>query len=167
MAYDPATVAAVRQRYLSGDTPEKIAAALGIPLATINRWRKAARDKNDDWDKLKSAYAIKDGDLEGISRDILLMGMAEHRAMAEEIRNSTLPIAEKVTLYNKMSDGYNKFTASSRRVLPETLRLATGLEVLDELAKYISQHKPALLADFVGILEPFGKRLPGLLEAAK
>jgi transposase-like protein len=168
MAYDDATMSAVRARYLSGEPIEKISIETGVAEGTITRWKKNARNQGDDWDRLKTAYCIKNGEPEDISKEILRLALLEFQITLEQLHSAEISPLDKAGILAKLADAHNKLVSSSRRVLPETLRLTTALEVIDHLAEYVAKHKPELLNAFVAMLEPFGKRLPELLaESAK
>ena len=55
-----------------------------------------------------------------------------------------------------MADAFNKTVAASRRVLPETNKLAVALGVIEDFAGYVQKQKTELLPAFVELLEGFG-----------
>ncbi|MDR3353183.1 MAG: DUF1804 family protein, partial [Zoogloeaceae bacterium] len=66
---------------------------------------------------------------------------------------------DRVQNLASLADAYNKLIAASRRVMPETDRLAVAMDVLRRFAEYVSTKKPALAAEFIDMIEPFGEAL--------
>ncbi|HEE9703593.1 TPA: DUF1804 family protein, partial [Escherichia coli] len=56
-------------------------------------------------------------------------------------------------------DSLSKAVASSKKILPETDRLATALEVVQRLGAFIKERHPAQYAAFLEVLEGFAKEL--------
>ena len=51
---------------------------------------------------------------------------------------------------------YNKTVAAKARILPETSKLATALEVVELLVQFVSEKHPKQLGALAEVLEPFG-----------
>ena len=66
--------------------------------------------------------------------------------------------AEKVKLLASLADAYNKTVAANARILPETSKLATALEVVELLVQFVSEKHPKQLGALAEVLEPFGIR---------
>ena len=64
-----------------------------------------------------------------------------------------------MALLTSLSDSYNKAISANRKLLPETSRLATALEVINRLADYLKLKRPDLLGGFLEVLEDFGSEL--------
>ena len=74
----------------------------------------------------------------------------------QQLQNDDYSALKKVEMLTSLADAFNKTTAASRRVLPETSRLATALLVVRKLGEFIQTQHPKHLAAFAEILEPFG-----------
>ncbi|EPE1289040.1 DUF1804 family protein [Escherichia coli] len=70
-----------------------------------------------------------------------------------------IPPQESVELLASLSDSLSKAVASSKKILPETDRLATALEVVQRLGAFIKERHPAQYAPFLEVLEGFAKEL--------
>ena len=128
-----------------------------VGYATAQRWKNQAADAGDDWDKVKVAHTMAGGDLEDISRQILTDFIIQFKATMESIKaTDDIGPGQRVEMLTSLADAYNKTVASSRKLLPETSKLAIALQVLEMLAKYIQEHKPDLLIEFMSVLDPFG-----------
>ena len=64
--------------------------------------------------------------------------------------------AEKVKLLASLADAYNKTVAANAKILPETSKLATALEVVELLVQFVSEKHPKQLGALAEVLEPFG-----------
>lgn len=137
-----------------------VSVMVDVPYQTLARWKKQAAEKGDDWDKLKVAHTMAGGDLESMGRQILTDLVTQFQATMEALRDDDgMNTITRVELLTSLSDSYNKAVGASRKLLPETSKLAVALEVLEKQAEYIKQHKPALLVEFMAVLEPFGELL--------
>lgn len=158
MAHAPEVKTELRRMYVFDQLSlSSCAVACDVSYGTAQRWKKQAQDDGDDWDKLKSAYAMAGGELEDIGRQILTDFVLQFKSTMDIIREADeIDAKTRVELLTSLADSYNKAIAANKRLLPETSRLAVALEVLERLAAYIGEHKPELLSEFLAVLEPFG-----------
>ena len=158
MAHSQDTKDMLRKKYIFEGLSLAMAAEMTkVSYPTAQRWKNAAAAANDDWDKVKVAHSMAGGDLEDMSRQILTDFIIQFKATMEAVRVDTdIPPQVRVGLLTSLSDSYNKAISSSRKMLPETSKLAVALQVLELLAKYIQEHNPDLLMEFMSVLEPFG-----------
>lgn len=163
MAYTKDIMDAVRASYIHEQLPLNQAAARhAVPEGTARRWKDAAKKNGDDWDKLKTAYVLAGEGLEAASRQVLMGFLVQHATVMEQLNSDTeLSAMAKVEMLTSLSDGFNKTVSASRRVLPETNKLAVALGVIQDLAEYVQQTKPDVLGVFVELLDGFG----GVVEA--
>lgn len=62
----------LRRLYVSGEqTLETAALMCEIPQTTARAWKRADKEKGDDWDKMRAAYTLADGGIEDLSRAML------------------------------------------------------------------------------------------------
>lgn len=161
MAHSHETKSKLRQLYVFEHTPlEAAAVQCRVSYNTARRWKSEAADFGDDWDKLRAAHTLAGGELEEIARQLLTDLVLQFKATMDQLQaDGELDAKTRVELLTSLSDSYNKAIGANKRLLPETSQLAVALEVLQRLAEYIRQHKPALLIEFMDVLEPFGEML--------
>lgn len=161
MAHDDTKRQALRAAYVHDRLPlEEAARKAGVPISTAQRWKRQARAAGEDWDKLRAATLLAGEGMENVARQMLADYVVQHKALMEEISADTeLGPAAKVDMLASLADSFNKTVAASRRVLPETDKLATALGVVNRLADFVREHFPQHVPAFVEILEPFGETL--------
>ncbi len=161
MAHDDTKRQALRAAYVHDRLPlEEAARKAGVPVSTAQRWKRLAKAAGEDWDKLRAATLLAGEGMEHVARQMLADYVVQHAALMEEISaNAELGPAAKVGMLASLADSFNKTVAASRRVLPETDKLATALGVVNRLADFVREHFPQHVAAFVEILEPFGETL--------
>jgi len=160
MAHGKDKVAAVRTAYVHERLPLEMAAAkAGVSTATAGRWKRAAREAGEDWDKLRAACLLAGDGVEAVARQMLADYVVQHKAMMDAIATGDMPASAKVDMLASLADSFNKTIAASKRVLPETSELATALSVLDKLGNFIRDRYPQHGPAFLEILEPFGAEI--------
>ncbi len=63
-----------------------IATAYGISEATVGRWKKAAKDNGDDWDKLRTAHVIAGEGVEVVVSSVVEEFMIQAQSILDEIK---------------------------------------------------------------------------------
>lgn len=161
MAHDKSKKADVRKRYVfDGMSLATCATMASVSYATAQRWKNAARDAGDDWDKVKAAHTMAGGELEDIGRQILTDFVVQFKSTMDMIRgDDALTATARVELLTSLSDSYNKAIAANKKIMPETSKLAVALQVLEMLAEYLRERHPDLLMPFMDVLQPFGEVL--------
>ncbi len=161
MAHDNSKRTALRAAYVHDRLPLEIAAdKAGVPHSTAQRWKRQARAAGEDWDKLRAATLLAGEGMENVARQMLADYVVQHKALMDEINtNPDLGAAAKVDMLASLADSFNKTVAASRKVLPETNKLATALTVLNRLSDFVRERFPQHAGAFVEILEPFGDDL--------
>lgn len=151
----------LRAAYVHERLPLELAAAkAGVPHSTAARWKRQAREAGEDWDKLRAATLLAGEGMESVARQMLADYVVQHKALMDLINgDAELGAAAKVDMLASLADSFNKTVAASRRVLPETNKLATALSVINKLSDFIRANFPQHAAAFVEILEPFGEKL--------
>jgi hypothetical protein len=147
---------------------EQSAKLADVAYTTAKRWKDKAADEGDDWDKLKSASALAGGDVEQLSRQILVEMLVQFNSVLELIKaDDGMAAVKRVDLLSSLMDNIHKSMAAMRRFLPETNAVAVGMHVMRGLAAFVQQRFPEHGAAFIEILEPFGDELPHILERMK
>lgn len=150
----------LRQLYVSGQqTLETAAMMCQIPFATARNWKKSAKDKGDDWDKLRAAYTLAGGGIEDLSRAMLAGFLTQYNSTMTQLQDTSvedLTPSERAKMLASLADAFTKTVAANARVMPETSKLATALELIEMLMAFAQKEYPKHLAAFVEVLEPFG-----------
>lgn len=151
----------LRRAYIFGQMSLELASAQsGVAFATARRWKKEAQDAGDDWDKLRAAHVMAGGGLEDIGRAVLISLVTQYQTTLELLTtDASMKPKERVELLASLADAFNKATAASRKILPETSQLAVALDVLQRLSTFVAESHPKHLSAFVEILEPFGSEI--------
>ena len=145
MAHEQSTRAELRRLYVFERLSlERAAELCKVSVATARRWKASAEKAGDDWERVRAAHT---------------MAVLQFKATMDELGNVKIDAAERVALLTSLSDSYNKAISANRKLLPETSRLATALEVINRLADYLKRKRPELLGAFLEVLEDFGVEL--------
>lgn len=161
MAYSKDKISEVRKSYIFDRLPlERCADLHEISYATVQRWKKQAKANGDDWDSVRTAHTLANGELEYMGREILTDFTLEFKNTMKIVReDDSLASSQRVSLLIGLADGFNKAISANKKILPQISQLATALQTIELLSAYIAEHKPDLLQDFIAILEPFGEVL--------
>lgn len=161
MAHGEDTRRAVRGAYVFDQLSLEVAAVKeGVPVATARRWKREAKDAGDDWDKARSAQMIAGGGIEDVVRQTLAVVVQQVQATVEALQaNPDMDPAAKVQALASLADAYHKLMAASKRLMPETDKLAVAMDVLKRFGEHLAKKKPALAGEFVEQIEVFGEEL--------
>lgn len=136
-----------------------IAAAYGISEATVGRWKKAAREAGDDWDKARTAHVIAGEGVEVVVSSGVEDFMIQAQAILDEIKDGEHTTQEKVAMLVSLSDAMTKMAASAKRFAPKVSELGVAQDVMAKLLDFVRQEFPHHAAAILEIIEPFGERL--------
>lgn len=152
---------AVRAAYIFQQLSLEVAALKEqIPFGTARRWKREAAENGDDWDRARSAQMIAGGGIEDVVRQTLAVVVQQVQATVESIQAAPdMPPAEKVQMLASLADAYNKLMSASRRLMPETDKLAVALDVLRRLSEYSRAKYPQHARGVMELIEPFGEEL--------
>ncbi|HRQ57648.1 MAG TPA: DUF1804 family protein [Azoarcus taiwanensis] len=161
MAHSDDTRRAVRAAYVFDQLGlEAAAAAKFVPVATARRWKTEAKRAGDDWDRARSAQMIAGGGIEDVVRQTLAVVVQQVQATVESIQAAEdMDPATKVQMLASLADAYNKLMAVSKRLMPETDKLAVAMDVIKRFGDFIAKKKPALAGEFVEQIEAFGDEI--------
>jgi len=70
-----------------------------------------------------------------------------------------MPANIKVTMLSSLADAYNKLVSASRRLMPETDKLAVATDVVKRLADFTRTKHPKHASALIEVLEPFADEL--------
>lgn len=161
MAHGEDSRRAVRAAYVFDQLSlEAAAAKLGVPYATARNWKRSGKELGDDWDKARAAQMIAGGGIEDVVRQTLGIVVQQVQATVQAIQEATdMPPGEKVQMLASLADAYNKLMAASRRMMPETDKLAVATDVAKRMAEFVRTNYPQHAPAFTEILAPFGDEL--------
>jgi transposase len=140
-------------------TQATIAAAYGLSEATVGRWKKAAKDDGDDWDKARTAHVIAGEGVEAVVSTVVEDFMIQTQEIMDEIRDGEHTTQEKVAMLVSVSDAMTKMAASAKRFAPKVSELGVAQDVMTKLLDFVRQEFPHHAAAVLEIIEPFGERL--------
>ena len=153
----------LRQLYVSGQqTLETAAMMCEIPQATARAWKRAAKEKGEDWDKLRAAYTMAGGGIEDLSRAMLAGFLTQYNntmMMLQDADSESLMPSERAKLLASLADAFTKTVAANARVMPETSKLAVSLEVIELMVAFVQREYPQHLMAVVEVMEPFGREI--------
>lgn len=131
-----------------------------VPAATARRWKREALAAGDDWDKARSAQMIAGGGIEDVVRQTLAVVVQQVQATVESIQQAPdMDPATKVQMLASLADAYNKLMAASKRLMPETDKLATAMDVVKRMGEFVRAKQPRHVGAFAEILEPFADEI--------
>jgi transposase len=139
-----------------------IAAAYGLSEATVGRWKKAAKEDGDDWDKARTAHVIAGEGVEVVVSTIVEDFMIQAQSILDEIRDGVHTTKEKVDMLVSISDAMTKMAAAARRFAPKVSELGVAQDVMAKLLEFVRAHFPQHAAAILEIIEPFAERLSAI-----
>lgn len=140
-------------------TISTIAAAYSKSEATIGRWKKAAREAGDDWDKARSANVIAGEGVEVVISTVVEDFMIQAQAILDELKEGSHSTAEKVGMLVSISDAMTKLAASAKRFAPKVSELGVAQDVMAKMLDFVREEFPHHSAAILEIIEPFGEKL--------
>jgi hypothetical protein len=161
MAHSEETRRAVRAAYIFDQLSLEMAALKSeVPFATARKWKRDDKVAGDDWEKARSAQMIAGGGIEDVVRQTLAVVVQQVQVTVQTIQEAeNMTPASKVDMLASLADAYNKLIAASRRLMPETDKLAVASDVLKRQAEFIRLNYPQHQAAFADILSAFGEEL--------
>lgn len=156
MAHPKATRDKLRGLYINGQSLEAAAQLCKVAFGTARRWRDAAKDGGDDWDKLRAAHALAGGDVEAVARGMIAGQIVQYESVMKELQEAAdISPLDKAKALASLSDSFNKAMAANRRLLPEVHEAAVAIKTVDLLSQHIKQYFPQLNNDFLNVFESF------------
>ncbi|TKD17944.1 DUF1804 family protein [Rhodobacter capsulatus] len=140
-------------------TAATIAAAYGISEATVGRWKKAAKEQGDDWEKARTAHVIAGEGVEAVVSTVVEDFMMQAQEILEEIKSGEHSTKEKVAMLVSLSDAMTKMAASAKKFAPKISELGVAQHVMREMLDFVRENFPQHSAAILEIIEPFSERL--------
>ncbi|MDN5785734.1 DUF1804 family protein [Pseudorhodobacter sp.] len=136
-----------------------IAMAYGVSEATVGRWKKAAKEDGDDWDKARTAHVIAGEGVEVVVSSVVEDFMIQAQAILDEIKTGSHSTQEKVGMLVSLSDAMTKMAAAAKRFAPKVSELGVAQDVMGKLLDFVRENFPHHSSMILEIIEPFGERL--------
>ncbi|WP_028710399.1 DUF1804 family protein [Paracoccus pantotrophus] len=136
-----------------------IAITVGVSEATIGRWKKAAKEAGDDWDKARTAHVLAGEGSEVVISTVVEEFMIQAQAILDEIKSGEHSTQEKVSMLVAISDAMTKLAASAKRFAPKVSELGVAQDVMAKLLDFVREEFPHHAQAILEIIEPFGERL--------
>jgi len=137
-----------------------VAALLKVPAATLRRWKAAAKEGGDDWDKARAAGLISGQGYTDLISGALEEFAVQFRTVMDALKeDKAMPAAEKVKLLASVSDAFNKTVAAAGRAAPKISELGVAYDVLQRLSDFALNKRPDIAPQILEILEPFGTEI--------
>lgn len=157
MAYDASVRHKVRAKFVQGLSLDAAAQHQGVPYNTARNWKRKAADEGDDWDVARNAKRMTQGSVQDLTGQILFDLAEQFEATIRAMREAKdLKPQAKADMLLKLSDGYVKTMAAAGRGNPKLNRLSVAMDVIKELAAFISEKHPKMRAQFLDVAEAFG-----------
>lgn len=164
MAYSPEQRQAVRRAYVFDRVTLTAAAERhGVPYQTVRRWKSEDEARGDCWDKARAASRLAAGGLGDITAEVLEDFSRLFQSTIQELESGDVDPIKKAESIGRLADAYTKTMKAAGGADPKISKLAVAMQVIEELAKFIRERNPELLAPFTAVLEPFGARVAEIL----
>ena len=94
-----------------------------------------------------------------MSRSLLAGFLVQYQStmtMLQDTSVEELMPSERAKLLASLSDAFTKTVAANAKVMPETSKLATAIEVLELFGEVVKERYPQHLQAYVELVEPLG-----------
>ena len=166
MAHDAAKRQEARSLYVFKRLPLTTAAErAGVHGGTVRRWKKAALEAGDDWDRARTAASLA-----GQSGHDIVLALVEdfvglHQNVLDELKTAPdIAVVDKARMLAMLADAFTKTMNAAGKASPDISRLAVAQDVIKRLGDFVASRFPQHGAAFLEILEPFGQELAGIYD---
>lgn len=161
MAYPTKRITEARSAYVyDALNLEGVSRKTNIPLGTIRRWKDAAKENGDDWDKARAAARLSAQGAEAVTAAVMEDFVLLFQSTLEDVKNSKdIKPLDKAEVLSRISDAYSKTMNAVAKGNPKMNKLSVAMEVLQLLAKHIQNDRPDLIEPFAALLGSFGEKL--------
>lgn len=161
MAHSKEMITAARAAYVyEALSLPAIADRLNVSRGALSRWRRAAQDGGDDWDRARAAARLSGQGAEAVTQAVLEDFVLLFQSTLTEIKEAKgAPPLAKAEAISRLSDAYNKTMSAVAKGNPKLNKLAVAMQVIQELADFVRREHPKHAMAFGEILEPFGQRV--------
>lgn len=163
MAYSQQKINEARSTYVyEALNREAISERFNVPVSTIARWKKAALEKGDDWDRARAAARLSGQGAEAVITTVLEDFMLMFQSTLDDVKKTEdIKPLERAEVISRLSDAFTKTINAAAKGSPKLNKLSVAMEVLQLLVRYIQQERPDLVEQFSDVLGGFGEKLAG------
>ncbi len=161
MAYSQQTINQARAAYVyEALNIEAVSERFNVPRSTVTRWKKAALENGDDWDRARAAARLSAQGTEAITAAVLEDFVLLFQSTLTEVKASPdiNPIA-KAEIISRLADAYTKTMNSAAKGSPKLDKLSFAADVLRDLVQYIQANYPQHATAMEQVLIPFGEEV--------
>lgn len=157
MAHAPETRDALRRRYVYDRMGlEQAAEAAGVSYPTARRWKAAAEEAGDDWERARSITRLTSEGQANLGQILLEDYLTLHQATLQQLREAVeVPPMARVAAMASLADALNKTMGAVAKASPTLNKQAVAADVLTLLVQWVQAHRPDRLAVVADLLEPF------------
>lgn len=161
MAHPPETISAARSAYVyEALNQDAIADRFNVPRTTIARWKRAALEKGDDWDRARAAARLSGQGMEAVTTAVLEDFVLMFQSAMEDIKNAKdIKPFDKVEMLSRLSDAYAKTSAAMAKANPKLDKLSFAADILRDLVQYVQQQYPQHATAMEQVLMPFSEEI--------
>jgi hypothetical protein len=169
MAHDLSLKRDARKRFIfERQALPVIAVAIGVPEATVRRWKRDAARDGDDWDTARAASTIAGEGLDSLIAEVVQDYVIVHKATIDDLRETAdLTAADRAKILASLADSFNKTVNSAGRLSPKISELGVALDVLKRLVDYVATRHPHHAPAILEVIEPFGEHLSGIYGSGR
>ncbi|MFM2042109.1 MAG: hypothetical protein RLY86_685 [Pseudomonadota bacterium] len=161
MAHTPEKRDALRRRYVYDRMDLAQAAETeGVGYATARRWKAAAEDAGDDWERARSVVRLTSEGQANLGQIMLEDYMTLHAATVQGLMAAQdVDPLDKAEAMSRLADAMNKTMSAVAKAAPQLNKQAIAADVLHRLVKFAKAHHRDSLPILAALLEPFGDYL--------
>lgn len=161
MAYSLQKITAARAAYVyEALNREAISERFNVPVSTIARWKKAALENGDDWDRARAAARLSGQGIEAVTTAVLEDFVLAFQTTMKEIKEDLdIKAKDRVDMLSSLADAYTKTINSIAKGNPKLDKLSFAADLLGDLIQYIQAHYPQHATAMEQVLMPFGEEI--------
>ncbi len=161
MAYSTQRITEARSAYVyDALNLESVARKTNIPLSTIRRWKDAARENGDDWDRARAAARLSGEGAEAVTAAVMEDFVLLFQSTLEDVKNSRdIKPLDKAEVLSRISDAYAKTMNAVTKGNPKLDKLSFAADLLRDLVQFIQTNYPQHAAAMEEVLLPFGESI--------
>lgn len=161
MAYPQKTITDARSAYVyEALNLEGVARKCNVPLSTIRRWKEAAKEDGDDWDKARAAARLSSQGAEAVTAAVMEDFVLLFQSTLEDVKNSQdIKPLDKAEVLSRISDAYSKTMNAVTKGNPKLDKLSFAADMLRDLVQFIQTYYPQHAVAMEEVLLPFGESI--------
>lgn len=159
MAHSAEVRAAVRAAFIGGLPLDQAAALHDVAPETARRWKRAATEAGDDWDRFQRASLIVSGGgfeaaMGRVAAAVILRAEAVMDRLQADTEAEPLLQAKMLTM---LGDTLGKAQAAARRLMPESDRLSIETEAIKGFVNLLVRSSPSAAEAALRAMEAYSR----------